>query len=198
MHQHYRGAAVVLAFGLLAGPVRAQKVGQSFIGLSGGASLSDMYGYNAQIDSRWGGTAGFLLGYRTASWSAVAVEPAWVQKGGEAGVNSVKLDYLEVPLTFGGVARSRDDRWRFGGYVGITAAFKLGCSSTVILLDCDDATGTEWSTPFGIRFVRMSSSSSGIGLDVKYNLPLSDAWDTQAVDNRTWVFRLIWIKAVGN
>jgi hypothetical protein len=186
-----------LALVVLTQPVSAQRWGQGYVGAIAGATLSDTYGV-VDSDTRWGGTAGVIVGYRTAKWAAISLEPAWIQKGGSGGPYDINLDYVEVPVTIGAVARSKDDRWRFSGYFGLAAAFKVGCSSNVVALDCETASGTEWSTPLGVRVFRLTGDATAVGFDLRYALPLSGAWETQILDNRTWSFRLAVIQAVGN
>ena len=187
----------VLALVVLTQPLAAQRWGQGYVGAIAGATFSDTYGV-VDSDSRWGGTAGVVVGYRTTNWAVVSFEPSWIQKGGSGGPYDIRLDYVEVPVTIGGVARSKDDRWRFVGYFGLAAAFKVGCSSNVVVLDCDTAESTEWSTPLGVRVFRLAGDATAVGLDIRYALPLSGAWETQVLDNRAWSFRLAVIQAVGN
>jgi hypothetical protein len=97
--------AVALVLVVLATPAVAQR---QFIGLTGGATLSD-FGSTAS-GSRWGGTAGITAGFRTSNWSVINLEATWTQRGDE----NVRLDYIDVPLLIGGVARAGSDtRWRF-------------------------------------------------------------------------------------
>ena len=105
--------AAVLGLTVLATPAAAQR---QFIGLTGGATLSD-FG-NTASGSRWGVTAGITAGYRTFNWSVINLEAAWTQRGDEY----VRLDYIDVPLLIGGVARAGTDvRTRF--YAGIDFAW---------------------------------------------------------------------------
>jgi hypothetical protein len=62
-------------------PALAQGPGTKFGAIIGGATLSDMDNFPAVGDSRWGGTAGFLVGVnagRTGPGSRKAgVTPGW-------------------------------------------------------------------------------------------------------------------------
>jgi hypothetical protein len=62
-------------------PALAQGPGTKFGAIIGGATLSDMDNFPAVGDSRWGGTAGFLVGVN-AGRTALTLEGTWVQKGG--------------------------------------------------------------------------------------------------------------------
>jgi hypothetical protein len=165
-----------------------------FWGLLGGATLSDYsddFG-GFETNDRWGGTAGLIFGVRTANWMAVALEPAWHQMGGD----DLRVDYLDVPLTFGGVGKSRDGSMRYGGYTGISAAFKLSCSvpSSAVTDVCDDVKGTAWFVPIGVRFLRRTSGATFFGLDVRYSIPLGSSFDIVDANQRSWAFRLMFVK----
>lgn len=181
----------VLALGvilslLVASPALAQRAGALFGGVSGGATVGDLFGGSVNTDSRWGGTAGLFAGWRTFRNQVVVVEANWVQKGGEG----TRLDYIEIPLLVGGVVPAYGGDLRFRGYIGIDLAFKIGCESGDVRLDCDRAKSTEWSMPFGLMFGRWLESGRFFALDVRYSLGLSDPFETSVAYNRSWQFRL--------
>ena len=185
-----RSLLPVLATAVLWSPVQAQ-TSRTFYGLLGGATLSDFsddFG-GVQTTDRWGGTAGIIFGVRTANWASIALEPAWTSMGG----SEVSLNYIEVPLTFGGVARDREDNFRYGAYTGIAPAFKLSCGEELTDV-CDNAKGTVWFLPVGLRFLRRASGSTYFGIDVKYSFPLGDSFDNSFAEQRSWAFRLILLK----
>ena len=187
-----RSLLPLLAAVALWSPLQAQ-TSRTFFGLTGGATLSDFsddFG-GVQTTDRWGGTAGIIFGVRTANWASIALEPAWTSMGG----SELSLGYIEVPLTLGGVARDREDNFRYGAYTGIAPAFKISCNDDEALLDvCDQAKGTVWFLPVGVRFLRRASGSSYFGIDVKYSFPLGDSFDNSFAEQRTWAFRLIFLK----
>ncbi|UCC81841.1 MAG: hypothetical protein JSW46_12615 [Gemmatimonadota bacterium] len=172
---------------LVASPALAQRAGDIIGGVSGGATVGDLFGGSVNTDSRWGGTAGLFAGWRTFRNSVVALEANWVQKGGKG----IRLDYIEIPLLVGGVVPAYGGDLRLRGYIGIDLAFKIGCESEVALLDCDRAESTEWSMPFGVMAGRWLDSGRFIALDVRYALGLSDAFETSIPYNRSWQFRLL-------
>lgn len=188
MFRPVRAAPILLTVLLGMTPLSlfGQNFAARFIGVTGGATLSDMSAPGISTNTRWGGTAGLIVGVRTHSFTIVAVEPAWAQKGGDG----VKMDYLDVPVTFGGVGRLNES-WRAHGYVGLGVNFKLGCSSEVSALNCADAESTEWSLPLGVRFTQVSPGGTFYSFDIRYSIPLSDAFDFAAAANRTWFFRMI-------
>jgi hypothetical protein len=186
------GRAVFLAALVLAPAARAQGPGSTFGAIVGGASLSDIGGdFGSTTSTRWGGTAGLLLGYN--AWrTAVTLEGDWVQKGG----GDTRLDYIEFPLTVGAVAVAGGGAMRARIYSGISFGFKVSCSSDIDDV-CDDASGTEWGWPFGLQLAKVNENNSFVGLDVKYTVALSDAFDFIDAYNRPWQFRLMFGKLLG-
>jgi hypothetical protein len=186
-----RVAQALLVSSLLVSTAAAQGPGNRFAALLVGATLSDLDGLARTSDSRWGGTAGIALGYN--SWrTAIALEGNWIQKGGEG----VRLTYIELPLTVGAVVVMGQGSMRGRIYSGVSAAFKVGCSSD--LLDCDQAEGTEWGLPIGIQLATVRSNGGFVGVDVRYSFPLSDAFEGTDIENRTWQFRLMLGKTLGS
>jgi hypothetical protein len=188
------GRAVLAATLVLAPPVSAQGPGSTFGAVVGGASLSDLGGeFGGSSTTRWGGTAGLLLGYNT--WrTAITLEGDWVQKGG----GDTRLDYIEFPLTVGAVAVAGGGAMRARIYSGISFGFKVSCSSSDLAGACDDASGTEWGWPFGLQLAKVNENNSFVGLDVKYTVALSDAFDVFEAYNRPWQFRLMFGKLLGS
>jgi len=176
---------------LIPAPAAAQKFG----GVTAGATLSDLsdaYGAGS-TDSRWGGTAGLVFGVRTYRSTKISLEPAWIQRGG----GDLKADYLEVPLIFGAAMRSNNGMMRYGFYTGISAAFKLGCNGEGIAGNpCDHLNGTDWTIPLGFRLLKGIKEGTFFGLDVKYGIPLERSFDNVDVGQRTWSFRLMYLKGI--
>ena len=180
---------------LMPGIVEAQS---KFIGFTAGASLSDISNYygSSSTDSRWGPTAGLVFGVRTYRSTTIGLEPAWIQRGG----GDFKTDGIEVPLTFGAAVRSGDGAMRYGFYTGIGVNFKLSCSdeSGLTFDPCDNMNGSDWFIPLGFRFVRqVGSGGGGLGLDVRYAIPLDSSFEGLDVLTRAWTFRLIYVKGLG-
>lgn len=170
---------------IAAGPATAQYA-PMVMGVGIGGSLSDFQ--SPDTDSRWGFTGGLFLGkatYRTLT----TLEVNYVQKGGEAAGSAVRLDYVEVPLTFGGVGRTRSGAGRARLYGGIAVAFKVTCGSDITAA-CNNAEGVEWVSPFGLMLARYAQGEKFVALDVRYNIPLSRAFEGGAY-NQTWQFRVI-------
>jgi hypothetical protein len=181
--------AVLVGLGLAAPSGLAAQ--SRYIGLAGGANLSDFsddFG-DYSTDSRWGANIGLVMGVRTKDRMSLSVEPAWSQMGGADG----PIDYLEVPVLIGGMARS-GSATRFGGYSGIIPAFKLSCGIEQPSGSCDDLKGSAWFLPLGARFYRQAGAGKWIGLDVRYAIPLGSSFESVSVNQRAWSFRLVFVK----
>lgn len=178
----------LLALSLMTASVAVAQYGRPtfMAGLAGGATLSDFA--NPDTPSRWGGTAGLFVGRPTYATLTV-IEVNWTQKGGK-GANNTRLDYVEVPLTFGGVARTRGGEGRARLYGGISVAFPIGCKSDLAQL-CD-RTKSEWGVPFGLLLGKWSAQERVVGIDVRYTIPLSRAVDLAGFSpyNNSWQFRV--------
>jgi hypothetical protein len=176
-----RGLALVAALSLAVSTAAAQsrRTG-TLVGLAGGATLSDFQ--DPDSESRWGGTAGLFVGY--ASYRTVTMlEVNWIQKGG----GDFRIDYIEVPLTFGAGARTSGGTGRARFYTGVSAAFKLACGDGAA---CDALNGTEWGIPVGLMVGRWSSAERFVALDARYTFALSDVVDIGTF-HQTWQFRLM-------
>lgn len=162
-----------------------------YFGAVAGANLSDLsdeYGVWDTSD-RWGANFGLVLGIRTVNRLAIAFEPAYSQMGGE----DIGLDYLETPITFGGLTRT-GDATRVGFYTGLAPAFKLSCEAEQPAGACDNVKGSSWFLPLGMRFYRQTSPGMFLGLDIRYLVPLGSSVDEVTVRQRTWSFRLVLAK----
>lgn len=162
---------------------------KAIVGLSGGATLTDLAGVGSSSSSRWGGIAGLLYGMRTTSGTGAMLEVNWSQQGG----GDTRLDYISVPLTFG--ATTGRGMGRVRPYVGIGVDFKIGCSAPANV--CTFANGSQWMLPLGITFGKATPTGRFVGLDVRYAAPLSHAFDNSSIVNRSWQFKVILAKPAG-
>jgi len=172
-----------------AGQGHAQRA-RTLVGAIGGATTSDIC-CSINTASRWGGTAGLFAAFRASRQTVVSLEALWTQKGGDP----VRLDYIEVPLTFGASMPTGNGDWRARFYTGIGIGFRIGCNSTssINAFDCDRAKSPEWSWPFGLLLARVNPNGSILGFDIRYNYGLSDTFETlSSSHNRTWYFRVLY------
>ena len=182
----------LLWIGLAAAQPATAQWARKFTAVTGGATISDFGGVNSS--SRWGGTAGVSAGFRTSHYTVVTLETNWVQMGG----GDTRLDYIDIPFTVGGVASTSGGAVRTRAYVGISLAFKVGCSATTTAFaNCANANSTQWTVPLGIMIGRWTRPGTFAALDVRYVTGLSDVFATASAYNRSWQFRLLFGKAVG-
>jgi len=188
-------AAVLLATALVL-PRAADAQVAKYFGFVGGATLSDLsdsYGiYNTS--SKWGGNAGLILGLRTTNRMVFSVEPAWTQMGASFAGTTGGIDYIEVPVTVGGLGEAANENIRYGGYAGITPAFKLTCSIDQPAEACNHVKSTAWFLPVGLRIFKRTGEDAFIGLDIRYSFPLGSSFDDADVHQRSWAFRLVFAK----
>jgi hypothetical protein len=166
---------------VVAGSSDAQ-VARRYGGITGGATYSSLTNYGGvDTDWRWGGTAGLFGGVTTFDYSFVEFAPSWIQQGGgDAG-----LDYIEFPLLIGGLVPIGNRDALFRMYAGVGINVKLSCAEGV---DCDAVSSTAWTLPVGISFAKAVGNGRFIGIDGRYYLGLSDAFDVTDVTQRTWRF----------
>ncbi|UCG87798.1 MAG: hypothetical protein JSW71_04430 [Gemmatimonadota bacterium] len=164
----------------------AAQLARYFVGASGGVSIGDLGGAGFATSVRVGGTAGLFGGVRPTRNMVLNLGTNWVQKGG----GETRLDYVEVPLTVGGVALIEDGLYRGRFYTGLSLGIKVGCSSN-LRLPCGEAAATEWAWPIGLLVGRWGSGSHFLALDVRYTHGLSDAFESVPVNTRSWQFRLL-------
>jgi len=189
-----RIGSIVLGLTLVVAIPALGQRSRQMVGFSAGATTGDLQGGLVDTDARWGFTGGVFGAFRTSHNTLVGLEVNYVQKGGK---DLARLDYIEIPFLVGAVAES--DKVNFNFYTGLGLAFKVGCSlgsdppptiSPGVSADCDDAKSTEWAWPIGIGLAVRNANGNLIGLDSRYSIGLSDAFDGSAARNRSWQFRL--------
>lgn len=186
-----RVGLVAVAMVLVVSAPAAGQRARTLVGVTAGAAVSDMDGGIVNTSSRWGFMGGAFGLFRTSRNSVVGLEASYVQKGGE---NVAKLGYIDIPLTIGAVIPTDNDNLNFNFYTGIGFGIKVSCSAdetTVVSAPCDRAKGTEWTWPVGLSMAVRSASGRYFGLDARYSIGISDAFDGSAARNRSWQFRAL-------
>lgn len=182
------GRALGVAFVILGSCVAVPVTGQErFAGLAGGATLTDIAGPGFSTDSRWGATAGLLVGYRRWDYAIGMLELNWIQKGGRAA----RIDYLEIPMLIGG-STPGDLGFSARIYTGLSLAIPIGCDPTSTVVDCGNKKSPEFSWPLGVQIGRATGPGRFLGGEVRYFVGLSDVFNTvRSLENRGWQFRLV-------
>lgn len=194
----FRVSLLIAALALIvATPALGQQ--RMTLGFSAGATTSDLEGgvLIRNTASRWGFIGGVSGIFRTSQNSMVALEANYVQKG---GADVARLDYIDIPLLLGLIIPTMDDRLHFDFYTGIGLGFKVSCSAddNAPAEDvCDRAKGTEWTWPIGLAALVRSASGKYFGLDARYSVSISDAFEGTAARNRSWQFKALFGVPVG-
>ncbi len=186
-----RISLLVLALGLcVATPASAQRA-RSIVGISAGATTSDIEGGFLNTSSQWGFIGGIFGTFRTSYNSMVGLEANYVQKGGK---DLADLAYIDIPFIIGAVIPTDNDALNFNFYTGIGIGIKVSCSeaSGSSFADaCDRAKSTEWTWPVGLAFAVRNSSGKYFGIDGRYSIGISDAFDGSGARNRSWQFKAL-------
>lgn len=169
----------------------AQKRG--YVALTGGLTSSELRGGGVNSNFRSGGTLGLQAGWRAGRNTIMAVEASWVQMGGKfSNGDQTRLDYIQVPLTFGGALPLGNSDWVARLYTGLGLGFKVGCSSDSFL-NCSQTNSPIFSWPIGLAFAKWPSDAGKpmFGFDVRYDVGLGNAFSNVFVHNYSWQFRLL-------
>ena len=182
---------LVLALGLvIATPASAQR-SRSMVGISAGATTSDIEGGFINTSSQWGFIGGIFGTFRANRNSMIGLEANYVQKGGKGVAD---LSYIDIPFIVGAVIPTDNDALNFNFYTGIGLGIKVSCSEdegTSISDPCDRAKGTEWNWPVGLAFAIRTASGKYFGLDGRYSIGISDTFEGSAARNRSWQFKAL-------
>jgi len=188
---------LVLALCLVfAAPASAQRA-KTTVGISAGATTTDIEGGFINTGSQWGFIGGVFGAFRTSRNSMIALEANYVQKG---GTNLADLAYIDIPFLLGAVIPTDNDAINFNFYTGIGLGIKVSCTedtSSLLLSACDQAKGTEWTWPVGLAFVIRTGGGQYFGLDGRYSIGISDAFNGSGARNRSWQFKALFGIPVG-
>ena len=194
----FKVGLIAIALGLVvATPAFAQR-NRTMVGISAGATTSDIQG-GAVINtpSQWGFIGGIFGAFRTSRNSMVGLEANYVQKGGK---NLADVSYIDIPFLLGAIIPTDNDAINFNFYTGIGLGIKVSCSEdagSILVSACDRAKGTEWNWPVGLAFAVRSGGGKYFGLDGRYSIGISDAFEGSAARNRSWQFKALFGIPVG-
>ncbi|HUR66750.1 MAG TPA: porin family protein [Chitinophagaceae bacterium] len=138
----------------------------------------------ADFDSKSGLHVGALAHIHISEHFAVQPELVFSCQGGESGTSKLKLNYLNLPV-LAQYMISNGFRLQTGPQLG----FLLSASQTTgnIEVDLDESfKSVDFSWVFGAGYI----FSSGIGIDARYNLGLSDISELNNYDVKNRVFQV--------
>ena len=137
----------------------------------------------ADYDSKSGLHIGGLAHIHISSHFAVQPELVYSCQGGESGNTKLKLSYINVPVLAQYMVND-GFRLQTGPQVGflVTAKQKIGN----VEVDVDDTfNAVDFSWVFGAGYI----FSSGLGIDVRYNLGLNNISDDSDFEAKNRVFQ---------
>lgn len=188
MKAGYRAVVLLMAMVGVAQPMAAQNV--QVVGVQGGATLNGLTNWETGLfsDGRWGGTAGLFFGRSFNRTADLSLEANWVQMGGP----SVRMDYVDIPITIGGGIVGRPGSTNVRLYVGASVGFKVSCNADDAFIDyCDSASGTQWTLPAGLLIGKWLDSGRFLGVDTRFVWGLSDVSDNFKARGQSLQFRLV-------
>jgi hypothetical protein len=169
-------------------PLTAQET--QIAGIHGGATVSALSNWEGALfsEGRRGGTAGVFFARAVNRAAQLNLEVNWVQMGGP----DVKLDYVDIPITFGGGIVGWNSGANVRAYVGASVGFKVSCSADDSAFDpCASAKRTQWTLPLGLVFGKWLESGRFLGLDTRFLWGLSDVANGLDAKVRSWQFRVV-------
>lgn len=189
----WRSGLLAVVLGLTAATPALGQSARTLVGVSAGATSSELEGGIVDTDARWGFMGGVFGLFRTSRNSLVGLELNYAQTGGE---DLARLDYLDIPLTIGVVIPTGNDALNFNFYTGIGFGFKLSCSQDGPAVPsfpdwCARARSTEWTWPLGLAVGVRTGGGKYFGLDGRYSIGISDAFDNSAARNRAFQLRAL-------
>lgn len=158
---------------LAAGPVTAQYTN---IGVKGGLnSFNIQTDDNSGFDSKIGLYVGLLGHIHLNEQYAFQPELVYSMQGAKSGNTDIKLDYINVPLLF---QYMFDNGFRIqaGPQLGLLVNAKAEDNSSVDIKD--DFKSIDLGLSMGASYVH---TSTGFGIDARYNLGLSDISENSSV-----------------
>jgi hypothetical protein len=158
-------------------------------GIKGGVNFANLKddAANNDADSKTGFHLGGLAHiHLNRSW-AIQPEIVYSTQGAEYGNGKLKLNYINVPV-LAQYMFAEGFRIQTGPQLGIltTSEWKSGSTET----DVDNLSNADFSWSFGAGYL----SRSGLGIDARYNLGLTDVSKSNTTDiqNRVWQLGLFY------
>jgi hypothetical protein len=148
----------------------------------------------ASTSNSAGGNSGNKVGLHAGLLSHIHLSPSWSlqpeayysNQGGEVGNVRLNLHYVNIPLL---VQYNFNNGFRLqtGPQLGVLAGVSDKTNGqTSNVFDSDDFKSTDFSWSFGLGYL----SYSGLGVDARYNLGLSNINDANATVTKNRVFQV--------
>ena len=158
-------------------------------GIKGGVNFANIRddAANNNADGKTGFHLGGLAHIHITRSFAIQPEIVYSTQGAEYGNSKLKLNYINVPV-LAQYMFADGFRLQTGPQLGIltTSEWKNGNTET----DVDNLSNADFSWSFGASYV----GHSGLGVDARYNLGLTDVSKSNTTDlqNRVWQLGLFY------
>jgi len=163
--------------------VKAQTAHAQF-GLKAGVNMANIHVDNSEYDSRTGFYVGGLAHIHITRHFAIQPEVMYSSQGAELGSTKYIDNYINVPVLVQYMTNT-GFRLQTGPQVGFLTSAKN--KSEGIEVDVKDQLNTvDFAWSFGASYL----SKTGLGLDARYNLGLSNVNDNESVEAKNRVFQL--------
>jgi len=179
---------LILGLSLMAGYGSFAQRSNVQVGIKAGVNIANFDDDVITKDPRIGLHAGMLLHFHVRPKLAIQPELVYSQQGAEFSNGTQKIDYLNIPFLVQYLA-GRGFRLQTGPQIGFrtNAEFEYNNGVEVNIKNGIESTDAAWV--FGAGYL----SSSGLGVDVRYNLGLKDIDKGQGeAMNRVWQIGLFY------
>ena len=159
------------------------------IGIKGGLNMANLHHDNSSInpDHKAGLHGGILVHFHVNRSFGVQPELVYSMQGADYGGGEAEINYVNVPLLFQYMFASG---WRLqtGPQVGllVSGEFDENDGREVNIKSSLKKSVFDWSLGAGYL------SASGLGVDLRYNHGISDAYKNSDVTNRVWQLGLFY------
>ncbi|HEY0432914.1 MAG TPA: porin family protein [Chitinophagaceae bacterium] len=154
----------------------------SHFGIKAGLNVATLDVKNGtDFNSKLGFHFGVLSHIHLSRYFAVQPEVVYSQQGGKDGSDRWKMNYINVPVLLQ-IMAGDGFRIETGPQLGIKTSAKIKTGD--IEVDNNDVSTLDFSWPIGVSYL----SSTGLGLDARYNIGISNVNDADfpKVHNRVF------------
>lgn len=160
----------------------AAQRGNAQIGLKAGVNIANFNDDVPTTDSRIGFHAGLLIHFHVRPNLAIQPEIVYSQQGAEFGNGTQKIEYVNFPFLVQYLF-NRGFRLQTGPLIGVRADAEFENNNGLETDNKKSFESTDVSWVFGFGYL----SSSGLGVDARYNVGLTDiSKGPGEVKNRVW------------
>jgi Outer membrane protein beta-barrel domain len=153
-------------------------------GLKAGVNIANIHADGSDYDSRTGFYAGGLAHVHITTHFAIQPEVVYSTQGADFGSFKRKQDYINVPV-LAQYMTNTGFRLQTGPQVGFLTSAKN--KSGDVEVDVKDQLNTvDFAWSFGASYI----SKTGLGLDARYNLGISNINDNESIEARNRVFQV--------